>query len=87
MKGWPFERAGTVHESKVFIVQGVLPFPIDMLRYDACYPASEADSSIINRSLTHDTRGKITVEVRTRSPLTVGRWKSFGWQVVGVKSL
>ncbi len=64
------------------------PFPIDMLRYDHCYPDSETDSHMIQRSITHegeDSTGyidKITMvrldRYRTWEP-NLGRWESFGW--------
>jgi len=86
MSNWPFERAGTVRQTQTFIVKGSLPFPIDMLRRDACYPSSESDSNLITASIAHETRGEIRIEVRARAPLTTERWKSFGWEVVGIKS-
>lgn len=35
-------------------VMGSGEFPIDMLRYDCCSPATEEDSNLIARSLRHD---------------------------------
>ena len=68
-----------------------LPFPIDMLRYDACRPASESDSSSIIRSFDHGPRVE-PVEIRHERPSTAfaaarweptnARWESFGWEVV-----
>lgn len=70
-----------------YTVRGRLPFPIDMLRYDACYPASEHDSAVIRASI--DDRGPepYTVDVYARRPLTLGRWKSFGWDVMPQRDL
>lgn len=65
-------------------VRGLLAFPIDMLRYDSAWPASEHDSNTIEHSVTHNTNGPAEVVVYARQPLTIGRWKSFGWEVIGV---
>lgn len=64
-------------------VRGSLPFPIDMLRYDACWPASESDSYAIYSSVAQHSDSAIDVIVRARQPLTIGRWQSFGWEVIG----
>lgn len=71
-----------------FVVRGSFPFPIDMLRYDRCTPKSEADSNVITRSLEHQGTSEVfevTVisdkELKGWEP-TVGRWKSFGWELV-----
>lgn len=56
-------------------VTGFGDFPVDMLRYDGVYPASEKDSGIIINS--HESR---TVEVEGRG-CTVRRWDSFLWRV------
>jgi len=63
-------------------VQGSLPFPIDMLRYDAAWPASETDSNIITSTHQYENKGLVQVEVRSRRPPTPGRWESFGWLVL-----
>lgn len=65
-------------------LQGALPFPIDMLRYDAAWPASEQDSLRIEATLRYgcaDIESPVTVEVYARRPLTTARWRSFGWVV------
>jgi len=67
------------------VVQGRGSFPIDMLRYDQCWPVGGEDSVEIERSLHHE-RGPFTVNVRADSPAkehwTPDRWRSFGWTVV-----
>jgi len=59
-------------------------FPLDMLRYDQCYPATENDSALILRTTdrSRDTNA-ITVERSSTSSqwsvaFTVARWQSFG---------
>lgn len=67
-----------------WIVRGSLSFPIDMLRYDAAWPATETDSNAIQSTFWPETKGLVQVEVYARRNLTVGRWRSFGWDVIGV---
>lgn len=74
------ERVPTIQRT---IVRGALAFPIDMLRYDSAWPATEASSHLIEATLRHDTAGPIEVIVCHRKPLTSARWESFGWKVVG----
>ncbi len=72
-----------------FTVTGRVGFPIDMLRFDTCYPATEADSAKIYQTLAgHNTDG-VSVDLimdhglrgrRTRRP-NEGRWESFMWKV------
>ena len=73
------------------IVEGRGPFPLDMLRYDRCYPQQEGDSYQLEASF-HSTSARdggphsIRVEtVRTDqrfNPFQTRRWASFGWNVV-----
>ena len=58
-------------------------FPLDMLRYDQCYPDTEHDSARIEYTLdaSHPIRLRRTVDNKKRMP-TEARWKSFGWKVV-----
>lgn len=64
--------------------QGKGHFPIDMLRYDACWPSSPDDvyqllvghSQFSNPGFL-DTERKVTVSSHRRP--TDGRWRSFGW--------
>lgn len=68
------------------IVRGKLPFPVDMLRYDKCYPATEQDSMLILQSIEREWPGefKITeisvgIIFEKGTSLTIARWESFGW--------
>ena len=64
---------GVMPTTKRFAVRGNGPFPFDMLRYDSCWPAQQADVSRLM-----DTGDRIvTLESRCRP--TVERWVSFGW--------
>jgi hypothetical protein len=67
-------------EVKRYKVTGRGPFPIDMLRYDRVYPASEGDSYTMGGEIGAD-QGSRTVEVEGRG-CTPARWLSFLWAVV-----
>jgi len=70
-----------------FAVVGAREFPLDMLRYDACFPAREEDAL---RAERHPDERRIVVLAqqvddkcsRYSARLTDGRWSSFGWRVV-----
>ncbi len=65
-------------------------FPIDMLRYDSCWPAHE------DGKITHTFHGRFVEEKRAepaeieltglREP-TKGRWESFGWKVIEIDGM
>lgn len=75
----------------IVTVRGTGYFPIDMLRYDRCTPATEEDSGNIVRDMpTAEGYSERTVDVRYEGPtkephVTVDRWKSFGWTVVSTR--
>lgn len=64
-------------------------FPLDMLRYDGCYPARSDDVEKIMASLMDGLRDKkadyprgfVITLVSSKKP-TEGRWKSFGWNIL-----
>jgi len=73
-----------------FTVEGRLQFPLDMLRYDACYPSDSEDVHAIHATMDvksrieQSSRGvpfRITLVTRYPGP-TKERWSSFGWRVV-----
>lgn len=70
-----------------FTVEGPGPFPIDMLRYDSCWPKNESpDSKAIEDSFpVRRVRGVVTratlLSDKPSAP-EVGRWASFGFKVV-----
>lgn len=68
---------------RLFTVQGRGRFPVDMLRYDGCYPASSADAQIIEETIRGDRTGLQQVQLGTHNGKpTADRWRSFGWTVV-----
>jgi len=73
--------------------EGSVPFPLDMLRYDQCWPRSSSDAQTIAcfpnyRKETRLFSTPIRVEVArySASKRDPGwctlRWKSFGWKKV-----
>jgi hypothetical protein len=61
-----------------FTVSGRGAFPLDMLRYDSCWPNSEADTSAIDEPRE---RRKVTLRTYSNYSPTIDRWESFGWRV------
>lgn len=67
-----------------FTVEGRGDFPLDMLRYDRCFPGSQSD--VMSMAENEHTKRRVMLccdsrEMRRRGP-TEGRWRSFGWIVV-----
>lgn len=68
-----------------FQVKGVGDFPIDMLRYDTCWPARSEDISKFNVSRfaeAEELRAVRTITLQSYFAPTVARWASFGWSVI-----
>lgn len=66
-----------------FTVLGRGEFPLDMLRYDQCWPKRESvDVIAIGRTFDrrHARDAHDITLVGLRQP-TAARWKSFGWEV------
>jgi hypothetical protein len=55
-------------------------FPLDMLRYDQCWPASSDDAANISSSEHR------SINLRSHVEPTIERWSSFGWSI-GVEKL
>jgi hypothetical protein len=78
-------RFAKTHGIQTYVVQGSGPFPIDMLRYDSAWPASERDANMIAQ--THEFGGERDAapihlkraQADTYSMPGVDRWRSFGW--------
>lgn len=65
-----------------FTVEGAGEFPIDMLRYDYCWPKQSKDSTAINASFQRQPHVRRQVTLATNGYVTTERWESFGWKVV-----
>jgi hypothetical protein len=68
-----------------FTVLGEGPFPVDMLRYDLCYPKSQSDSGEIERSYKRSLRDEHRVTLVSSKHPTEERWGSFGWLLESVE--
>ena len=75
---------------QTFVVRGRWNFPIDMLRYDQCWPIGDGLELIghsirgvrpDNSSDGHSVKLGRWVDHPSRRP-TLGRWASFGWYVI-----
>ena len=72
-----------------FRVRGNSGFPLDMLRYDACYPLCESDSARVFDSI-YARDGVVrevelvhrSIDSEARFEPTHARWESFSWYVI-----
>jgi hypothetical protein len=82
--------SGSLKYQHEFEVTSKYPFPLDMLRYDSCFPSRSEDGAQIMWSIDRDNQGLIeprTVRLvhhdeRKHWTPTIGRWSSFLWTVV-----
>lgn len=63
------------------------PFPIDMLRFDFCWPKTENDSAKILATFYPGRYKSAIIEngielLAEKTKPTEDRWESFGWEVV-----
>lgn len=84
-----------------YTVTGSRAFPLDMLRRDACWPATEKDTHKIYESLNMaiikpEQRQQVKIEPKSLTweiaieginPPTVGRWENYGYKVGTVVTL
>ena len=61
-------------------------FPVDMLRYDGCYPSAEQEMyAICGRNREQATVHLTRVHPGKDAHLTDARWRSFGWRITNVE--
>lgn len=60
-----------------FTATGAGEFPLDMLRYDRCFPGSNEAVS----NMEPDNRAHRSVKLLSYNEPTPARWKSFGWTI------
>ena len=67
-----------------FTVQsgGPVDFPVDMLRFDNCFPADTESALQICGAGARATYKARQVNLATDAVVHPGRWASFGWHVV-----
>ena len=69
-------------------------FPVDMLRYDHCWPASEQDSVAMTTAVKSSkdwvemyVAENIHFIVLNGHGCTPERWQSFGWEVLDLRKI
>ena len=63
-------------------------FPLDMLRYDHAWPATEDDAHTIHSCLSGDTPILHRVQILLYGHTChIDRWNSFGWRVMGSRQM
>lgn len=70
-----------------FTVEGTGQFPLDMLRYDRCFPAKGEDAiSMANDHIRVPRRIQLDVRHPFKGDrmVTRERWASFGWTLVQI---
>ncbi len=65
-----------------FTVSGRGEFPLDMLRYDCCWPRTSEDSALMGASGERHVVLNRYTEGRHGPVATEGRWRSFCWDVI-----
>lgn len=79
------KKAQKVFVSKL-VVEGRGPFPLDMLRYDGCMAWDEQNTSMMTSTLFEYPSPARRVTLRRACPndrdAEVGRWNSFGWNII-----
>jgi hypothetical protein len=67
-----------------FCVRGAGPFPLDMLRYECAYPATEADANLMGPSHREERTVRLISRMKGDNDPAAARWRSFGWVVESV---
>ena len=62
-----------------YVVTGRGEFPMDMLRYDCCWPLSSSDVAKLDSGLVHSSREPRSVIMASYTKPTIEHWASFGW--------
>ena len=77
-----------VQKEYTITVSGVGPFPLDMLRYDGCFPDTSVDVEKIRGSFNILGPNKWSIRVvkisQQKWEPTTKRWESFGWKVINI---
>lgn len=77
------EQAMSGRRLHIFSVTGKGRFPLDMLRYDQCWPRAAEDAEAIGMNLSslnpREVTSVILLVAWAHGP-TIDRWRSFGWE-------
>lgn len=68
-----------------FSVKGSGPFPLDMLRYDRCFPSGFADVKHLGETTWRREVRLVSFSAEAKAMIHEDRWRSFGWEVVDIK--
>jgi hypothetical protein len=68
---------------RTFVVEGEGIFPLDMLRYDKCWPATADDVAEIAAACSFHGDGLRRISLVSDDYPTLARWESFNWTVLG----
>ncbi len=68
----------------IFIVEGSGHFPMDMLRYDSCFPTDEGETYCMRHY--NSKKAQITLKTHQRW-ITDKRWESFNWKIIKASPL
>lgn len=73
-----------------FTVEGRGSFPLDMLRYDHCWPSDSGSVKLIEAGMMPLAKARVIVLLRDvfdkEAQPEIRRWQSFGWRVTSVRS-
>ncbi len=67
-------------KTKFITVEGRGRFPLDMLRYDSCWPYTSVDSARMDPDIRE--KRKIVLLTDAEHAPTHRRWDSFTWRVI-----
>jgi hypothetical protein len=65
-------------------------FPLDMLRYDSCWPRGNKDVDMLQQLMAFRLTGSelpdtVSLDLTTCDRYTPARWASFGWTAFSTK--
>lgn len=69
----------------IFDVDGDGRFPLDMLRYDSCFPRDDVVGLIGVDGGRRTVRMACYHKLKSKSYITPARWESFGWTVTKIE--
>lgn len=67
-----------------YTIRGGGQFPLDMLRYDQCWPETNEDVAVMHRSI-EDTYEVWTLRMNSIKLPTIARWASFVCKVSAIE--
>lgn len=77
----PRQQKNTIRVWYRYTVQGSGTFPLDMLRYDVCWPSTQDDVINIDPRMGTEFHKIRRISVTSIRLPSNNRWASFGWTV------